>query len=221
MAKPYSPGDTDAPDWLKNMYAKPALDFDPSRINQHELAALEDLTHDLCLDLTIFNQLFMNQDARGQAYNLGTTLMFTLERALLFRICMRFSALIGDRSSDRKGHEDRRVLSISEVIKDLGSARLDGLRDGFRKFYTDSGLELWRNKFAAHNDKAMRVDKRAPLLNVSADALFEQVQNLNDFINLLKDREEVHTDVDTVVEFGTGVDRFLSVMSKLSIERDN
>lgn len=211
----YLPSDDNAPEFIKQFYAKPALDFDPASVKPDELNTIESLTHDLCLDFTIYRQLFADQESRDKAYTLGSTVMFTLERALLFRICLRFSALIGDKSNERWS-SDKRVISISEIIKDLNSDRLNSLRDQFIEFYRASGLEFWRNKFAAHNDKNMLIQGEKPLLLVTSIQIHEELQKLNDFINLLKGEQHVLTDVEVQTIFGTGADKFFATIKKIS-----
>ncbi len=141
--------------------------------------------------------------------------MFTLERALLFRICLRFSALIGDKSNERWS-SDKRVISISEIIKDLNSERLNALRDQFIEFYRSSGLEFWRNKFAAHNDKNMLTQGEKPILYVTSSQIREELQKLNDFVNLLKGEQYTFTEVDVQTVFGTGADKFFELIKTIS-----
>ncbi len=66
----YLPSDDNAPEFIKQLYAKPALDFDPASVKPDELNTIESLTHDLCLDFTIYSQLFADQESRDKAYTL-------------------------------------------------------------------------------------------------------------------------------------------------------
>lgn len=177
-------------------------DFDLSEVDKDALDSLELLTDDLCGDFTIYKQMFSAPEVREVAYGLSEDVMFILERALLFRVLMKFSALVGDISKEGKGWTEKRVLSLHELTAPLNSNLLNKKVAEVTFFYTNSGLKTWRNKLAAHNDKNILRSGNTPILDISTDEIHIQLQNVSDIINLLKGRSYVHTDVEVHFEFG-------------------
>ncbi len=186
-------------------------DFNLSQVDQDALTSLEHLVADLCSDFTVYKQMFSSPNVRKAVYALSEDVMFTLERALLFRICMKFSALVGDVSKEGKGWTDKRVLSLSELTGNLKSKLLDQKVSEVISFYTDSGLKVWRNKLAAHNDKNVLLSGNTPILDVSTDRIHMQLENVNEIVNILKGKSYVYTDVE--VHFESGVNKLFNTLT--------
>tara|TARA_Y100000310_G_scaffold284906_1_gene307986 strand:+ start:1130 stop:1603 length:474 start_codon:yes stop_codon:yes gene_type:complete len=154
--------------------------------------------------------MFSSPEVRKVVYELGEDVMFTLERALLFRVCMKFSALVGDISKEGKGWTDKRVLSLSELTTPLNSTLLNQKVEEVIYFYTNSGLKVWRNKLAAHNDKKFLLSGKGPILDISTDAIHMQLENINEIINIMKGEWFVFTEVE--MTFDSGVDKLFNTL---------
>ncbi len=185
-------------------------DFNLSQVDQDALNSLEHLVADLCSDFTVYKQMFSSPEVRKVVYELGEDVMFTLERALLFRVCMKFSALVGDISKEGKGWTDKRVLSLSELTTPLNSTLLNQKVEEVIYFYTNSGLKVWRNKLAAHNDKKFLLSGKGPILDISTDAIHMQLENINEIINIMKGEWFVFTEVE--MTFDSGVDKLFNTL---------
>ena len=186
---------------------KDPTDFNLSKVDHEALKNLERLVADLCSDFTVYKQVFSSSEVRKLVYKLGEDVMFTLERALLFRLCMKFSALVGDVS---KGGVDKRVLSLRELTAPLNSKLLNQKVDKVISFYTDSGLKVWRNKLAAHNDKKFLLSGKGPILDISTDKIYKQLEDVNEIMNILKGKYSVYTDVE--VHFESEVKKMFNML---------
>ena len=193
---------------------KDPTDFNLSHVDQDALNSLDHLVADLCSDFTVYKQMFSSPEVREVVYELSEDVMFTLERALLFRVCMKFSALVGDISKEGKGWIDKRVLSLSELTAPLNSKLLDQKVAEVTRFYADSGLKVWRNKLAAHNDKNILLSGKGPILDISTDTIHMQLEDVNEIINILKGQHFVYTDVE--VHFEYGVNKMFNILKDVT-----
>lgn len=214
----YLPSDDDAPEFIKELYSKPTIDFDKVKLDGNKLIAFERLVIELCHDFTVYRRMFGTEDARSLSSKLGSEVMLVVERALLTQICLRYAALVHDETPSRGGTKlaDKEVVSLRELIDPLGSKWLTEKLNEFKLFYKSSGLDKWRNKVIAHNDLKVFQNRQKYVPALSAEAIENQLVLLNDCLNYLKDEQYKYTDVEVVMTFGEGLDRYKQLLASVS-----
>jgi len=204
--KTFLPSDADAPDYIKELFSFPPIDFDKTKLDTRKLEAFERLVVELCHDFTVYKGMFGSEDARASTYKLGREVMFVVERAFLTQICLRYAALVHDK--DKSNRPNEKVVSFSELINPLDSEWLNQRLDWFVAFYKDSGLKKWRNKAIAHNDLKVFLNRKQHLPELSVDVIENQLELLNECLNYLRDKQYQHTEVGVVLSRGEGLDKY-------------
>lgn len=213
--KTFLPSDPNAPDFIKNLYYKPSIDFDPSLLDHDKFIAFSRLVTELCHDFTVYSGMFGSEQSREMTYQLGVDVMLVVERALLTQICLRYAALVHDNSKldkQRRVVKSEEVISFKELIKPLNSCWLESKRLDMEHFYNNSKLKKWRNKVIAHNDFRMFKNRNKNVPHLSTDLIRDQLQILNDCINYLQDRQHTHTEVEVQLSFGEGFDKYKAIL---------
>jgi hypothetical protein len=217
-ARTYLPTDDNAPDLIRELYKTKPIDFDRKQVSPEKLEAFKRLVAELCHDFTVYSGMFGKEETRLSTNKLGRNVMLVVERSLLTQICLRYAALVHDNSKRQKGgviDKSEEVISLKELIEPLNSDWLNSTLVKMKSFYIESNLKKWRNKVIAHNDFKIFQNRSQSIPKLTEDIIRQQLEMLNDCLNYLQNRYDVHTDVEVQLEFGEGLDKYRSSLNKL------
>jgi hypothetical protein len=158
------------------------IDFSLEDINQNDLLVLNKYFSDICTDLTIYMQLFSEEESINQLNEFNSFIFGYIERAYLERICLKVSTLM-----DPPGKKDNENLSLQRFIKQTDSKILQNIFDELKTFYINSGIKGWRDKVLAHADLKAISGEREIQINFDRKEVDDFVAEIQTFIDLIND----------------------------------
>ncbi len=188
------------------------IDFDPKLLNRDEVEALQNFLTDLCMDLTIYMELF-NEKGNIEELNKFSGIIFSkIERSYLERICLKFATLMDPPKSCGKEN-----LSFKRFIQETKSDLLQGIYNDIDRFYSNSGIKNWRNKVLAHADLLTFVNNSISL-NFERHEIDAVVARAQEFVDWICD-PTITTDHRVKLPYGSDVSSFVSGIKKLNNEK--
>lgn len=152
------------------------IDFDLSSISQSELKTLKNYFAGICTDLTLYMQLFGQEEHVCELEKFNSFVFSRFERAYLERICLKIATLMDPPKS--MGKEN---LSLTRFIEQTSSSLLKDRFDCLKVFYEKSGIKDWRNKVLAHADLLTlsgEVELKVGFTKQEVDILWPKYKNL-------------------------------------------
>jgi hypothetical protein len=169
------------------------LDFDLASINPSELQTLKHYFSGICTDLTLYMQLFVQEEHVAELNKFNGFIFSRFERACLERICLKIATLMDPPKSMGKDN-----LSLRRFIKQTESSLLQGIFNSLRDFYEQSGIKDWRNKVLAHADLLTLSGKVELDVNFTKQEVDDFVAKIQEFIDWVSD-PKVATDHQVVL----------------------
>lgn len=169
------------------------IDFDLSKVSNTDLAILKQYFSDICSDLTLYMQLFSDDDHVIELNKFNGFVFSRLENAYLEKICLKIATLMDPASS--MGNEN---LSLRRFIAQTQSVLLQNLFDRLFEFYKKSGIKDWRNKVLAHADLSVLSGGSDTSINFERQDVDKFVAEIQEFIDLVDD-PRVATDHQVVL----------------------
>ncbi len=188
------------------------IDSDPKSLNRDEVEALQNFLTDLCMDLTIYMELFNEKDNIEELNKFSGIIFSKIEQAYLERICLKFATLMDPPKSYGKEN-----LSFERFIQETKSEVLQGIYNDIELFYRDSGIKDWRNKVLAHADLLTFVNNSINL-NFECHEIDMIVARSQEFVDLIC-APTTTTDHRVVLPYGSDVNSFVSGIKKLNNEK--
>lgn len=178
------------------------LDFDPKMLNSDEIALLKNVMSDICFDLTIYIELFSDEDSREKLLNFNEFIFICFEQALIEKIVLRVAKLM-----DREKMGGHSNLSLIRFVNKSKSPLLIKKYKNLESFYKRSGMKKWRDKLLAHSDlKTIKAQNfEIDLKKSELDSYLAEIQS---FVDILSD-PEVTTDHRVKLPYGKDVQSFL------------
>lgn len=188
---------------MANLHPMNNLDFNLTDINQEELKALTQYFTDICTDLTLYTQLFSQDDNTTELNKFNSFVFSRLQRAYLERICLKVATLMDPPKS--MGNEN---LSLLRFIGQTNSPLLKARFERLSAFYKKSGIKDWRNKVLAHADLLILSGEEELNVNFTNEEVDEFFENIQAFIDLVTD-PNVQTDHVIVLPLGSDGSSFM------------
>lgn len=197
---------------MANLSPLNQLDFDLSSISQSELQTLRHYFSGICTDLTLYMQLFGQEEHVAELNKFNGFIFSRIERACLERICLKVATLMDPPKS--MGKEN---LSLGRFINQTKSSLLQGLFNSLKEFYEESGIKDWRNKVLAHADLLTLSGEVELNVNFTRQEIDNFVAKIQEFIDWISD-PQVATDHQVVLP--RGVDGY-SFISKIRSQNES
>ncbi len=188
------------------------IDFDPKTLNREEVEALQNFLTDLCMDLSIYMEMFDEEENAEEIHNYSGIICSKIERAYLERICLKFATLMDPPKSCGKEN-----LSFKRFIQETKSEILQEIWDDINLFYTNSKIRNWRNKVLAHADLLTFVNNSFDL-NFERREIEAVVVRSQEFVDLVAD-STITTDHRVKLPYGSDVSSFVRGIKKLNNEK--
>jgi len=158
------------------------IDFSLSDINQNELKVLKEYFTGICVDLTLYMQLFSDKNSVDELNKFNGFVFHHIEQAYLQKICLKVATLMDPPASCGKQN-----LSLRRFIKQTKSEKLNEAYLQLDKFYTGSGIKEWRNKVLAHADLETLSGNYNIDLKFTREEVDDFVAEIQEFIDLVSD----------------------------------
>ncbi|WP_110641954.1 hypothetical protein [Salinicola sp. CPA57] len=169
------------------------LDFDLSSISQSELQTLKHYFSGICTDLTLYMQLFGQEEHVAELNKFNGFIFSCFERACLERICLMVATLM-----DPPKSMDKENLSLRRFINQTSSSLLQELFNSLEEFYEESGIKDWRNKVLAHADLLTLSGEVELNIHFTRQEVDNFVAKIQEFIDWVSD-PKVATDRQVVL----------------------
>lgn len=185
------------------------IDFDPKSLKRDEVEALQNFLTDLCMDLTVYMELFNDKDNIVELNKFSGLIFSKIERAYLERICLKFATLMDPPKSCGKEN-----LSFKRFIQDADSKLLQDIYDDIELFYISPGIKNWRNKVLAHADLLTFVNNSISL-NFERHEIDSVIARSQEFVDWICDPTTT-TDHRVKLPYGSDVNSFMNGIKKLN-----
>lgn len=155
-------------------------DFDATVVNKEELELLNQYFSSICIDLTLYMQLFNHKNHVMELNKFNGFVFSRLENAYLEKICLKIATLM----DPPKCREDEN-LSLRRFTEKINSPMLQKSFSCLNEFYEKSGIRDWRRKVLAHADLSVLSGKVKIEMNferVDIDDFIARVQELIDWL---------------------------------------
>lgn len=187
------------------------VEFDRSKINQQELEVIRNYFTDLCIDLTIYSDLFTSQESVDVLSQFNSLIFNRIKRAYIERLCLSIACLLDPAETGKNKN-----LSLEHIINQCNSPELEKKLDKLKGLYNSTGIKLWRQKLLAHNDLKTLMGV-APLdlkfEHSDIEYMLELIQEIFDDIS----DPRIHTDIRVGLPFDKNGSAFIKKL-KLSLE---
>ncbi len=196
--------------YMTDLFESSKMDFDPNDLDQNEVEILNQFFSDLCLDLTIYMDMFANEDNFKELIEFSGIIFKRLEGMCLERISLKFSTLMDPIKSC--GSEN---LSLKRFVEKSKSKKLSAMFDELKEFYEKSGIKEWRNKVIAHSDLETFSGKSTVTLNCTRNEIENFVVQMVEFQDFLNS-PEVATDHKVTLPFDKDVNWLIHKVKKIN-----
>ncbi|RBO83419.1 hypothetical protein DFP76_104238 [Marinomonas aquiplantarum] len=174
-----------------------ALDFNLLDVNQEDLQVLKSVFSNVCIDLTLYMQLFGEDESCNELNEFNSFVFPLIQKAYLERICIKVATLM-DPAASNWGKQKN--LSLCQFIAQTESELLKGKFETLKKFYIDSGIKDWRNKVLAHSDLLTVSDKEPLKVSFTLDQVNDFIEGIQSFIDMMSD-PRLATDISVVLPY--------------------
>lgn len=167
-----------------------------------ECEKLEDLLFDLSNDLTIYRQLFSNEDSIATLNRFNSLIFGNYQKCLVNSIFSKIARLLDPPAT---GSSKNSNLSLPYLIERLSleeNAEVAGELEEVKCIFSSSGLKKYRNKILSHNDAKTAFQGESLSINLDAselESLVERIGNLYFTIKYAAGLEDVDRSLDPLV----------------------
>lgn len=173
------------------------IDFSLAEIKKEHLEVLTRYFLEICTDLTLYMQIFSDEENIIELNNFNGFVFNRIERAYLERICLKVATLMDPPESKVKGQMSEN-LSLQLFIKNTQSTMLQNIFNKLNNFYVESGIKEWRNKVLAHADLKAMSGETEITLKFERENVDKFVSEIQEFIDWISD-PKISTDHHVVL----------------------
>jgi hypothetical protein len=180
----------------KHGFTKPhRVEFDRSRINQPELNVLRNYFSSLCTDLTLYSQLFIEQESLDILNKFSPLVFHRIQRAYIEKLCLSIACLLDPAETNKNKN-----LSLARIIKQCECAELDEKLEQLNQLYVSTGIKQWRQKLLAHNDLSTLMGEKVLELKFGHDDIENIMSLIQEIFDDICD-PSVLTDIKVVLPY--------------------
>lgn len=177
----------------KNLPLPHRIEFDRSKVNQQELDVLKNNFVNLCVDLTLYGELFSSEE-NIEVLNEFNSLVFSrLQRIYIENICLSISCLL-----DPANTGSNKNLSLAYIVKQCDCTDLESKLYELQTLYESTGIKRWRQKMLAHNDLNTLMGKTNLDLTFEGEDIEDIVVRIQEILDDISN-PNVCTDVKVVL----------------------
>ena len=188
------------------------VEFDRSKVNQDELKVIKEYFTNLCLDLTVYSDLFTEQQSIDAMNEFNSLVFRQIQKAYIEKLCLSLACLLDPAQTGKNQN-----LSLERIIKQCECPELDGKYSDLFKFYELTGIKSWRSKLLAHNDLNTLMGKKKLDLKFEHDDIENIIELIQEIFDDISD-PTVHTDIRITLPFDQDVNQFVRKL-KLGSEK--
>ncbi|MCK8044854.1 hypothetical protein MSG37_08150 [Shewanella sp. 1CM18E] len=179
------------------------VEFDRSKINQQELKVIKNYFTDLCIDLTVYSDLFTSQESVDTLNEFNDLIFNRIKRAYVEKLCLSIACLL-----DPAETGNNKNLSLAHIIKQCNCPELDVKLDGLKGIYESTGIKRWRQKLLAHNDLSTLMGVKPLDLKFEHNDIEHMIELIQEIFDDISD-PTVHTDIRVVLPFDKNGSAFI------------
>ncbi|PKG62641.1 MULTISPECIES: hypothetical protein [Pseudoalteromonas] len=186
------------------------VEFDRTKVNQDELKVIKEYFTNLCLDLTIYSDLFTEQQSIDAMNEFNSLVFSRIQKAYIEKLCLSLACLLDPAQTGKNKN-----LSLARVITQCECPELDGKYSELLKLYEFTGIKSWRSKLLAHNDLNTLMGKKKLDLKFEHDDIESIIELIQEIFDDISD-PTVHTDIRIILPFEQDVNQFVSKLKLAS-----
>lgn len=167
-----------------------------------ECEKFEDLLFDLSSDLTIYRQLFSNEETIATLNGFNSLIFGNYQKCLVNSIFSKIARLLDPPAT---GSSKNSNLSLQFLIERLSIAENSEVMDEFGEIkfiFSSSGLKNYRNKILSHNDAKTAIRGESLSINIDAselEGLVERIGNLYFTVKYAAGLDQVNRSLDPLI----------------------
>jgi len=180
------------------------VEFDRTKVNQEELKVIKEYFTNLCLDLTIYSDLFTEQESIDVMNGFNSLVFSRIQKAYIEKLCLSLACLLDPAQTGKNKN-----LSLARIITQCECPELDGKYSNLLKLYELTGIKNWRSKLLAHNDLNTLMGKKILDLKFEHDDIENIIELIQEIFDDISD-PTVQTDIRVTLPFDKDVNQFIS-----------
>ena len=189
------------------------VEFDRTKVNQAELDVINNYFSDLCVDLTLYSELF-TEDSSIKVLNKFNQLVFhRIQKAYIEKLCLSIACLLDPAETGKSKN-----LSLARIIKQCECPELDEKLNKLQELYISTGIKKWRQKLLAHNDLGTLMGRKNLDLKFEHDDIQYILELIQEIFDDISD-PTVHTDIMVTLPFDQNGRAFINKL-ELSLKNE-
>ncbi|EEO01251.1 TPA: hypothetical protein RUZ05_003367 [Vibrio cholerae] len=186
------------------------VEFDRSKINQDELKVIKEYFSHLCLDLTVYSDLFTVQQSIDAINEFNSLVFGRIQKAYIEKLCLSLACLL-----DPAQTGNNKNLSLKRIIDQCECTELDCKYSGLLRLYESTGIKNWRSKLLAHNDLNTLMGKSKLELKFEHDDIENIIELIQEIFDDISDPKS-QTDIRVTLPFDQNVNNFVNKLKSAS-----
>lgn len=189
------------------------VELDRTKVNQAELKTIKEYFTNLCIDLTLYGDLFTKKSSVETLNQFNSLVFCRIQRAYLEKLCLSIACLL-----DPAQTGNNKNLSLARIIEQCNSPELTEKYSDLEELYVATGIKQWRRKVLAHNDLSTFIGHRPLELKLehsNIENIVELIQEIFDDITY----PTVHTDIRVVLPRDKDAHAFIHKL-QLALEKN-
>lgn len=171
------------------------VEFDRTKINQTQLDVLKGYFTNLCLDLTIYKDLFTNAESAVILNEFNSLIFSRIQKAYVGKICLGIACLLDPAETGKNKN-----LSLEYIINQSQCNELVEKLAVLQKIYIDTGIKKWRQKLLAHNDLNTLMGDSPLELNFGSGDIEHIIELVQEIFDDIID-PKIQTDINVVLPY--------------------
>lgn len=189
------------------------VEFDRSKVKQDELEVIKEYFANLCLDLTVYSDLFTEQQSIDAMNEFNSLVFGRIQKAYIEKLCLSLACLL-----DPAQTGNNKNLSLARIIGQCECPDLDSKYADLLKIYELTGIKSWRSKLLAHNDLNTLMGNKELDLKFEHNDIENIIELIQEIFDDISD-PTVQTDIRVTLPFDQDVNQFVSKL-KLASNRN-
>lgn len=190
------------------------VEFDRSKINLQELEVIKNYFADLCIDLTVYSELFTFQESVAVLNQFNPLIFRRIQRAYVEKLCLSIACLLDPAETGKNKN-----LSLAHIIKQCNCPELEEKLDGLKGLYESTGIKLWRQKLLAHNDLSTLMGVKPLNLKFEHNDINNMMELIQEIFDDISD-PTVHTEIGIALPYDKNGSAFIKML-QLSLDVKN
>lgn len=186
------------------------IEFDRTKVDQDELKVINQYFMNLCLDLTLYGDLFTTEASMNVIDKFNSLVFGRIKKAYLENLCLSIACLL-----DPAATGSNKNLSLARIIKQCDCIELDDKYRELEELYSTTGIKNWRRKLLAHNDLSTLMGKTPLELNFEHNDIAELIELIQEIFDDIAD-PTVYTDIRITLPFDQDANAFIQKLDRAS-----